>query len=86
MLKSSAVDKVSCSRTQHIDTAGSESQTSNPSIPSLMLYQLSHCAWVHNTFTSGGRQSKTPILSTKVDKKSLEIDFSIVICRPTGNK
>ena len=34
---------VSCSRTQHSDSAGGETRTSNPSIPSLMLYQLSHC-------------------------------------------
>ena len=33
-----AVDKVSCSRTQHSDSG--ESPTSNPSIPSLTLYQL----------------------------------------------
>ena len=38
-----AADKLSCSRTQHSDSTGSESQTSNPSIPSLLLYQLSQC-------------------------------------------
>ena len=37
-------DKVSCSRTQHSDSAGSETRTSNPSITSPTLYQLSHCA------------------------------------------
>ena len=37
-------DKVSCSRTQHIDSSGVAARTSNPSIPSLALYQLSHCA------------------------------------------
>ena len=39
-----AADKVSCSRTQHSDSAGGETRTSNPSIPSLTLYHLSHCA------------------------------------------
>ena len=34
----------------------------------------------------GRRQSKTLILSTTVDQKSLETEFSIVICRPTGDK
>ena len=37
-----AVDEVFFSRTQHSDSAASEYQTSNPSIPCLMLYQLSH--------------------------------------------
>ena len=32
------------------------------------------------------RQSKTPILSRNVDKKSIETVFSIVICRHTGDK
>ena len=35
-------DKVCCSRRQHSDFAGGESQTSNPSIHSQTLYQLSH--------------------------------------------
>ena len=35
--------------------------------------------------TPGRRQSKTLILSTNVDQKSIETDFSIVICRPIGN-
>ena len=39
----SVVDKVSCSRKQHIDFAGGETLTSNLSIPSLTLYQLNHC-------------------------------------------
>ena len=34
---------MSCSRTQHSDWVGGEARTSNPSIPNLMLYQLSHC-------------------------------------------
>ena len=37
-----AADTVSCSSTQHGDSG--ESQTSNPSILSLTLHQLSHCA------------------------------------------
>ena len=35
-------DKVSCPITQHYDSG--DSQISNPSIPSLTLYDLSHCA------------------------------------------
>ena len=46
-----ASDKVSCSRTQHNDSTGSESQICNPLILILRLYQLSHCAlqwyWYH---------------------------------------
>ena len=37
------MDKVSCSMTQHSDS--SESRTSNASIHSVMLYQLSHSPW-----------------------------------------
>ena len=36
--------------------------------------------------TPGKRQSKTLIQSTNVDHKSLETKFSIVICRPNGDK
>ena len=36
--------------------------------------------------TPGRRQLKMPILSTNLDKKSLETEFSIAICRPTGDK
>ena len=36
--------------------------------------------------TPGRRQSKTPILSRNVDQKSLETEFSIAICRHTGDK
>ena len=37
--------------------------------------------------TLGRRQSKTLILATNVDKKkSLETEFSIAICRPSGDK
>ena len=35
-------DKVSCPMPQHFDSG--DSQISNPSIPSLTLYELSHCA------------------------------------------
>ena len=44
LYKYQAVDKVSCSRTHHSDSAGGEAQTSNPLIPSLTLYQPSHSA------------------------------------------
>ena len=40
----------------------------------------------HRLTTSYRRQSKTLILLTRVDKKSLETEFSIVICRQTGDK
>ena len=33
--------------------------------------------------TPGRRQSKTPIQSTNVDKKSIKTEFSIDICRPS---
>ena len=39
-----AAVKVTCSRTQHNDSAGAEFRASKPSIPNLTLYQLSHCA------------------------------------------
>ena len=37
-------------------------------------------------FTPDRQPSKTLILSTRVDQKSLETEFLIAICRPTGNK
>ena len=37
-------------------------------------------------FTPYILQSKTIIRSTNIDQKSLETEFSIVICRPTGDK
>ena len=53
-----AADKVSCSRTQHSDSAGGEARPSKPSIPSLTGYQLSHCtphtvipAWCQNNLS-----------------------------------
>ena len=36
--------------------------------------------------TLGRLQSKTPILSWNVDQKCLETEFSIAICRHTGDK
>ena len=36
--------------------------------------------------TPGRRVSKTLIPSTNVGQKSLETEFSIAICRPTGDK
>ena len=36
------------------------------------------------TFTPGRQQFKMPILSRKVDQKSLKTEFSIAICRHTG--
>ena len=38
------------------------------------------------SITPDRRQSKTLILSTSVDKKSLETEFSTAICRPNGDK
>ena len=35
--------------------------------------------------TPGRRQSKTLILSTNVDQKSLATEFTIAICRQTGD-
>ena len=39
-----------------------------------------------NIFTPGRRQLKTLIPSKDADKKLLETEFSIVSCRPTGDK
>ena len=51
------------------------------------------CLWVCvmsdfdlNWFTPGRRQSKTLIQPTNLDKKSLEIEFLIAICHPSGDK
>ena len=40
---------------------------------------------IHIT-TPGRWQFEKSILSTNVDQKSLETEFSIAICRPTGDK
>ena len=46
-----------------------------------LTYELEPC------HTTGRGQWKMLILSTNVDKKSLETEFSITICRPTnGNQ
>ena len=46
-----------------------------------------HDGFFYYTLTTlDRRQSKTLILSTNVDTKSLETEISIVICRPTGDK
>ena len=37
-------------------------------------------------YTPDRRQSKTLMLSMNVDQKSLETEFLIAICSPTGNK
>ena len=37
-------------------------------------------------YTPGRRHLKTLILSTNVDQKPLETEFSIAICSPTGDK
>ena len=39
-----------------------------------------------STSTPGRHQSKTLILSINIDKKSLETEFSIAICRQIGDK
>ena len=36
--------------------------------------------------TLGRRQSKTPILSRKIDQKSIKTVFFVAICCPTGDK
>ena len=41
---------------------------------------------MNTIITSSRWQSKTLILSTNVDQKSLETEFSIPICRPAGDK
>ena len=40
-----ATDKVSCSRTQHSDSAAGKVRTNKPSISSLTIYQLNH-GWI----------------------------------------
>ena len=44
------------------------------------------CMFMIDFHTSDRRQSKTLILSTNVDQKSLETGFLVAICRPTGYK
>ena len=42
--------------------------------------------FLNTLYTPGRQQSKTLILSMNVDKKSLETEFLIAICRLTGDK
>ena len=44
------------------------------------------CMFTFDFHTSDRWRSKTLILPTNVDQKSLETGFSIAICRPTGDK
>ena len=44
------------------------------------------CILSAHIYTPDRRQSKTLILSTKVDRKSLETEFSIAIGRPSSDK
>ena len=44
------------------------------------------CSIEYVSITPDRRQSKTLTISTNVDQKSLETEFLIVICRPTGDK
>ena len=48
--------KMSCSRIQHKDSAGDKAQTSNPSIPSLTIYQLSHCTPLYHLYLQSRNQ------------------------------
>ena len=51
----------------------------------MVLFQ--YCSIISiSCITPGRLQSKMLILSTNVDKKSLETEFLIAICRPTGDK
>ena len=51
----------------------------------ILNLMFNHC---HRSLmdTPDRRQSKTLIVSTNVDQRSLETEFLIAICRPTGNK
>ena len=55
-------------------------------ICSLSRVRVKRSSHANTKYTPDRRQSKTFILSMNVDKKSLETEFSIAICRPTGNK
>ena len=50
----------------------------------MMYYLNGEADYPYNT--PGRRQSETLILSTNVDQKSLETEFSIAICRLIGDK
>ena len=55
-----------------------------------VVYPLHHTGSrqrkLETKLTQGRQQSKTPILSRNVDKKSIETVFLIAICHPTGDK
>ena len=51
-----------------------------------MSGRISHTVKPRKVEHRVGRQSKMLILSTNVDQKSLETEFLIAICRPTGDK
>ena len=59
----------------------SRSSSNNPTSVAFHRYVLAN--YIGKCITPGRRQSKTPILSRNVDKKSLETVFLIVICRQT---
>ena len=48
------------------------------------LLFITNCNFINST--PDKRQSKTLILSTNVGRKALEKEFSIAICRPSGDK
>ena len=54
--------------------------------PKMRLARLEVYILVWIFITPDRWQSKTLMLSTNVDGKSLETEFSIAICRPTGDK
>ena len=63
-------DKVSCPMTQLYDTG--DSQISNPSIPSLTLYKLSHCAsQVHYLCKYGVVGGRAPFFSLDETQEQL---------------
>ena len=51
------------------------------------LWLMFVSGWAHRGLTTPSRrQSKTLKLSRNIDQKSLETEFLIAICRPTGDK
>ena len=70
-----AADKVSCSRTQHSDSG--ESRTYNPSIPSLTLYELIHCA--PHTNSLGSLQIRPLGYTTFSFSTQLSMKFQLLI-------
>ena len=51
-----------------------------------LIVLATYSVGLYSINTSKRRQSKTLILSTNIDLRSLEIKVLIVVCRPTGNK